>query len=87
MTADTELLTKIVPVGCELLGARTTYTGVYVVARGDSATLTTTATLASSTLTCDGHQRGTAPGTGPVRLRLVLQRTVDDVRICDERTA
>ncbi|HET8582917.1 MAG TPA: protein kinase [Jatrophihabitans sp.] len=87
LTADTALLTRIVPTGCGLAGVRTRYTAVHATENGSRAVLTATATLPASRLVCGGRQGGTAPGAGPTALRLELVRTADGPRIAAQRPA
>jgi hypothetical protein len=72
--ADADLLTGIVPPGCGLVGMRTRYSHVRGSVRGARAIVTAVATLSRSRLVCGGRERGTAPGAGPVRLRLEMGR-------------
>jgi eukaryotic-like serine/threonine-protein kinase len=85
LTADTALLVRIVPAGCELDGARTAYTAGRIVRRGDRLEVEVTASLPSTRLRCAGRLRGTAPATGPTRLRLELTGTAARARIADQR--
>ncbi len=86
LAADAALLRRIVPAGCGLSGVRTSYRGVHAAVHGAHVTVTATATLASSRLVCDGQVSGTAPGTGPDRLRVVLARTASGLRIAELHT-
>ena len=87
LVQDTALLTRIVPAGCGLRDARTTYTGVAVASRTDARiVVTTTARLSSSTLVCAGAARGRASGVGPTALRIVLALTADGYRIAAQRS-
>lgn len=71
--ADSALLARIVPAGCGLIGVRTRYRDVHVVARtGDRLTVAATATLEASRLVCAAGEQARAPGTGPTRLRVQL---------------
>jgi hypothetical protein len=85
LTADTALLRRIVPGGCGLAGARTSYSAVRAVPNGNGVVVTATATLSPSQLLCDGHRRGAAPGAGPTTLRLELINTAAGPRIADQR--
>jgi hypothetical protein len=87
LTADSALLTRLVPTGCGLAGARTTYSGVRAATRGQAVVLTVTARLSPSRLLCSGQQRATAPGAGPTVLRLELVRTAAGLRIAAQRGA
>lgn len=81
LEADTALLSRLVPPGCGLTGARTRYTDVRVRTRGDRVWVTATAALPPSQLICGGRARATAPGAGPSRLRLELATTSRGPRI------
>lgn len=85
LRADTALLTKLVPHGCGLVGARTRYTQVQVTGSGRSATLRVVATLPPSRLVCSGVPAGQAAAVGPAVLRLRLVRTAAGVRIADQQ--
>jgi hypothetical protein len=87
LAADSALLSRIVPVGCGLAGARTAYSGLRAVPRDGGALVTVTARLAPSRLICSGRLRGTAAGAGPARLRLELVPTADGVRIAAQGPA
>ena len=50
---------------------------------GEHLTVTATATLSASRLICAGRVTGTAPGTGPVRLRVILAPTASGLRIAE----
>ena len=83
LTADTATLRRIVPAGCGLSGVRTTYRALKVARHGEHLTVTATATLSASRLICAGRVTGTAPGTGPVRLRVILAPTASGLRIAE----
>ncbi|MFN2561863.1 MAG: serine/threonine-protein kinase [Jatrophihabitans sp.] len=87
LAADSALLSRIVPAGCGLAGARTTYSGLRAVPTNRGAVVTVNARLASSRLMCAGRLRGTAAGAGPAVLRLELVGTADGVRIAGQRPA
>lgn len=87
LAADSNLLLRIVPAGCGLAGARTTYSGLRATSKGRGAVVTVTARLAPSRLVCSGRLRATAAGAGPARLRLELVRTADGVRIAAQGPA
>ena len=54
--ADTAMLTRLVPVGCMLLGARTGYDRVQVVQSGVArVVVTAVVAVAASTLSCPGR--------------------------------
>jgi hypothetical protein len=85
LRADRKTMLRLVPPGCRLTGAETTYSASRVVATRDSAVITTTAALAPSRLSCaDGRRAGTAAAV--VRLRFVLRSTATGVRIAALRT-
>jgi hypothetical protein len=85
LAADTALLSRTVPQGCRLTGARTTYSAVRATPRGQGAIVTATARLAPSQLLCAGHRRGSAAGAGPTVLQLELVPTADGLRIATQR--
>jgi eukaryotic-like serine/threonine-protein kinase len=85
LETDVALLNQLVPAGCGLAGAHTSYTGVHAEVRGDRVVVSVTATLRPSQLVCGGRTRATAAGAGPTRLQLVLERTSAGVRIGDQR--
>jgi hypothetical protein len=87
LTADTALLTRIVPPGCGLRGVRTGYSKVRSTAAGARIVLTVTATLPTSDLVCAGHRRGRAAGAGPTTLRLELTHTAAGLRIAGQSRA
>jgi hypothetical protein len=76
LARDRAALDALVPPGCGLRGARTSYRDLRVVrADGSSITLTVTATVAPSDLVCGGTAAGRAAGTPPIRLAVTLTRT------------
>lgn len=87
LAADSTLLSRIVPAGCGLAGAHTTYSAPRAAPTGRGAVVTVTARLAPSRLMCSGRLRGTAAGAGPAVLRLELVRTADGVRIATQGPA
>jgi hypothetical protein len=86
LRADTALLTRLVPAGCGLSGARTRYAAVRAAPRGRRIVVSATARLAASQLVCHGRAAGAAPSAGPTRLRLELLRTAAGLRIAALRT-
>jgi hypothetical protein len=84
LAEDTASLTRLVPSGCELHGARTRYTRPHIVAQAGAAVIAASATMAPSTLSCPGRARQIAPGAH-ARLRIVLRDTAQGVRIVGER--
>ena len=84
LAADAGALSRMVPVGCRLLGARTRYLHSRVVAARHRAVVTTSATMAASRLVCGDRPARLAPGVR-ARLRIVLATTVHGVRIVSER--
>jgi hypothetical protein len=87
LRADTALLARLVPAGCGLTGARTTYSALHVGRHAGRYTVTVTASLAASRLVCHGTVRGNAPRAGPARLRLELADTSDGPRIAAQRVS
>lgn len=81
LDADTDLLTRLVPSGCRLLGVHTRYQDVRVSAHITSARITARASLPASTLTCPGRAPRQARAAGPAILRVRLSRTPAGVRI------
>jgi hypothetical protein len=75
LARDRATLDALVPPGCGLRGARTSYRDLHVI-RADrtSLTLTVTARLAPSNLVCGGTAAGQAAGTPPTRLAVTLTR-------------
>jgi hypothetical protein len=82
--ADSAALSRLVPAGCQLHGARTHYRHVRVTDEDDRAIVIASATMAPSRLTCTGRSTQTAPGAD-ARLRIVLEDTANGVRIVSER--
>jgi hypothetical protein len=87
LAADSALLSRVVPTGCGLTGARTAYSGLRAAPKGRGAVVTVTARLAPSRLICSGRLRGTAAGAGPALLRVELVPTADGVRIAAQGPA
>jgi serine/threonine protein kinase len=81
LSADTALLTRIVPPGCGLVGARTHYADVHVSVRGDTVQVSARASLPPSTLVCRGSPPRRAEAAGPATLRLELIHTAAGLRI------
>jgi eukaryotic-like serine/threonine-protein kinase len=87
LQADAALLARIVPSGCGLVGAHTTYRDIAVGGTEDHPVITTTATLSPSRLMCAGSQAASAPGVGPTGLRIELVHTAAGYRIAAQRAA
>ncbi|HEU5265905.1 MAG TPA: protein kinase, partial [Jatrophihabitans sp.] len=87
LRADTALLTRLVPTGCGLTGARTRYAGLRVSHRNGRTAVTATATLAASRLVCHGTVRAAAPRAGPATLRLELAQTATGLRIARQQVS
>ena len=85
LVQDAALLQRIVPRGCSLAGVHTAYGSVRVDVSGNRPVVTTRATLAPSTLTCDAMRSGTAAGEGPTTLRIELARDDDGYRIASQQ--
>jgi hypothetical protein len=85
LAADAELLRRVVPAGCRLLGVHTTYSAVRVSVVADRLVLATTATLAPSTLTCHDQVSSRAAGEKPTRLRIELVHRADGFRIASQQ--
>jgi hypothetical protein len=85
LAADAELLARIVPNGCRLVGAHTTYRDIAVSGTDDHPVVTTTATLSPSRLMCAGSPVRSAPGVGPTGLRIELAHTAGGYRIAAQR--
>jgi hypothetical protein len=84
LAGDAASLTRLVPPGCVLRGAHTSFGHAGVVGHRDHAVITASASMAPSRLTCPGRAAQTAPGA-TARLRIVLRSTPDGVRIVAER--
>jgi eukaryotic-like serine/threonine-protein kinase len=80
LRADQETLLRLVPPGCRLLGAQTTYSHPDVLRRGGTAVVTATAALRRSQLVCADGRRMQAAGA-VARLRVQLRKTPAGVRI------
>jgi serine/threonine protein kinase len=75
LTADEQELNRLVPTGCGLEGARTSYTHVRVVGQdGTTVQLSADAQLAPSVLICNGNASGQAAGTKPEQVSILLMR-------------
>jgi hypothetical protein len=83
LAADAASLTGLVPAGCRLLGARTSYTRTRIAARAGRAAVSTSAAMAPSRLICPGRAARPAAGV-KARLRIVLVDTAAGVRIARE---
>jgi hypothetical protein len=82
LARDRALLTSIVPAGCGLHGARTSYHDLAVTARtGTRVTVIVRATLAAGSLQCAGAPPRPAAGAGPVTMHITLERGADGYRI------
>jgi hypothetical protein len=84
LTQDSALLRRTVPAGCELIGVRTSYSALEVTPAKYRLVLTTTATLAPSTLTCHAAVAGRAAGEPPTRLHIELVTATDGYRIASQ---
>lgn len=83
---DTAALHALVPAGCVLRGARTSYTAAHTTVRdAGHAVVAASALLAPSELTCPGRPPTHLAGAGPTRLRIELVRTAHGVRIAGQR--
>ncbi|SOD74411.1 serine/threonine protein kinase [Jatrophihabitans sp. GAS493] len=85
---DAALLATLAPRGCRLIGVRTTFADVHAEARLSRSPLTSTdlvvtssASLAPSTLVCGTTKRSSAPGQSAVTLRTTLRRVGSQYRI------
>jgi hypothetical protein len=82
LTQDSAQLRSIVPSGCGLDGATTSYTRVVVTDRSPGeVTLRARAALHASRLRCAGKPAGQAPGAGPRTLRIELRSDGTSYRI------
>jgi hypothetical protein len=82
LVRDAAALSSIVPPGCGLVGARTAYSHVRILARrGASVTVRARAQLAASNLVCQSRPAGHAGGDGPVTLIVELAHTSAGYRI------
>jgi hypothetical protein len=87
LRTDTALLVRLVPVGCGLTGAHTTYARLHVRRHSGRIAVTTTASLAASRLLCRGRVTGAAPRAGPATLRLELADTPEGLRIATQQVS
>ncbi|MEP6599494.1 MAG: serine/threonine-protein kinase [Actinomycetota bacterium] len=86
LVQDISLLARAVPAGCSLVGVHTTYAGVRASpGSGGRIVVTTSATLAPSTLVCGGVRSGSGAAAGPARLRIELARNGEGYRIASQR--
>jgi hypothetical protein len=84
LAADVASLTRLVPAGCRLRGARTHFAQERLDAYEARAVVTASATMTASRLSCPGRAARSAPAAG-ARLRIVLKDTADGIRIVSER--
>lgn len=87
LAADTKLLLELVPPGCRLVGVRTTYEQVQVLPATNGATLSTQASLSSSSLQCPHRAARPADGVGPAHIRLRLVATASGRRIAAQQVS
>jgi hypothetical protein len=85
LRSDAALLTRLVPDGCGLSGARTRYADPVVRQVGQRVRITVLATLRPSRLICAGRVRARAPGRGPSTLDIVVVPTAAGPRIATQR--
>ncbi len=72
---DAQLIDKLIPEGCGLLGVRTTYSDIHPVSMvPTTVVLTARASLAASTLECGSITSATAPAVPSTGLRITLVR-------------
>jgi hypothetical protein len=82
LARDTALLTSIVPAGCGLRGARTSYRDLAVTSRTSTrVAVVVRATLARGSLRCAGAPRRATAGAGPVTLHITLAQGAAGYRI------
>jgi hypothetical protein len=82
---DADLLRRLVPIGCGLLGAHTDFSDVRASAvTAGRWTVWARAQLAPSTLRCGGVAGGHAAGAGPARLRIELSQVAGRYRIASQ---
>jgi len=84
LATDSAALSRLVPVGCRLHGARTKYRHVRVTDEGGRAVVIASARMAPSRLTCTGRAAQSVSGAD-ARLRIGLAETPNGVRIVSER--
>jgi len=84
LTADSAALSRLVPIGCQLHGARSHYRDVRVTDEDGHAVVIASASMAPSHLICLGRRARSAP-RADARLRIVLKQTPNGVRIVGER--
>lgn len=82
---DRAQLLRLVPAGCGLLGALTTYQAVTADPPGDRSAATVTASLPGTRLVCGATVRAATPPAGRTRLRIELTQTADGPRISAEQ--
>jgi eukaryotic-like serine/threonine-protein kinase len=91
LNQDASQLTRRVPAGCGLVGLRTSYRDVTLVAAGRAAAaperleLRATASQPAASLICAGVNRGQTLPAAQVRLRLSLVKAGGDFRIASQR--
>jgi hypothetical protein len=81
---DAALIARIVPAGCGLFGVHTRFDAARAAPTPAGLEMTVMAWLGPSTLRCAATVRGHAPGTGPVRLHIVLLRSGGGYLIAQE---
>ncbi len=88
LAQDQATLRRLVPLGCGLHGAVTSYAQVSASARsGGGLIVRTLATLSAGTLACHGVVRSVTPAQGPTGLRIELQPGADGYRIARQQLA
>ena len=85
---DAELVRRLIPPECGLIGLHTSFRDVTVAnAAGARVEVRARVTLAPSSLVCHGTTRGRTPGLGPVTLQIALVPEVGGYRIASQRRA
>jgi hypothetical protein len=91
LSADAAQLRAMVPGGCGLIGAATSYAVLSATPADEApaqrqAQITATATLAAGQLICQGAVQGSSAELGPVTMQLVLRPGDDGLwRIAEQR--
>lgn len=86
LAQDQRELLAVVPEGCSLVGARTSYTQVRQVSRkGAAITLHAVASLAPSTLRCPTRPAASVAGRAPTALQITLTAHDSDYRISGQQ--
>lgn len=85
LNRDRAQLLRLVPAGCGLTGALTTYELRDVHSVASRSVVIVTASLPATRLVCAGNARVAAPPTPRTRLRIELTQTADGPRISAER--